>query len=204
VKRAGLFFLVSLGMAGPALAGQAGRAGDAADWTGFYAGLYGAYGWGTTTSDAARDAHPKDPFGGVEAGYNADVSGFILGIEADASMSDLDSDSGSGATFLTQDVDHIFGLRARAGLPIDNALLFVSAGWSWADTEYGIGAAKQQKGVSGPAVGFGLQYAASDSVSWRIEYLHHDYGSTTYDLGTPVKARNSVNEIKLGVDFSLH
>jgi opacity protein-like surface antigen len=105
---------------------------------------------------------------------------------------------------VTQDIDNIAGLRLRAGLPVDDALLFVSAGWGWAVTEYEIGAFKDEKKVSGPSFGIGLQYAASDHVSWRLEYIHYDYGKTTYDLAVPTRARTTADVITFGLDYAFH
>lgn len=174
----------------------------AALWTGPYVGVYGAYGWGDTESKGVADAHPRDPFAGLHAGYNIDVGAIVAGIEADVSWSDLDDDMGAGASFVTQDIDNIAGLRARAGVPIDDMLLFATAGWSWAKTEYGIGAIEDRKNVSGPSIGFGLQYLATDNLSVRLEYEHFEYGSTTYQLAAPTKADNSVDVIKFGLDYT--
>ena len=47
------------------------------NWTGFYIGVYGAYGKGTSESDVAQDAHPSDPFPGIHAGYLPDFDRVI-------------------------------------------------------------------------------------------------------------------------------
>ncbi|HUQ38313.1 MAG TPA: outer membrane beta-barrel protein [Aestuariivirga sp.] len=173
------------------------------DWAGFYLGVYGAYGEGTSKSDVAVDAHPSDPFPGIHAGYLFNLDSVILGVEGDASLADLDDDIVSGG-LVTQDFDNIASVRARVGLPIDNTLLFANAGWAWADTEYGYLVEKDQKVISGPTVGVGAQYAFSNSFIGRIEYNHYFYGSTTYDLETQVDVKNSLDEIRAGVDFIFH
>jgi outer membrane immunogenic protein len=171
------------------------------DWAGFYLGVYGAYGEGTSESDVAPDAHPSDPFPGIHAGYLFDLGNVIVGLEGDASLSDLDDDLPSG---LTQDFDNIASVRARIGLPVDSTLLFANVGWAWADTEYGYLVEKEQKVISGPTVGVGAQYAFSNNFIARLEYNHYFYGTTTYNLETQVDVKNSLDEIRVGVDFMIH
>ena len=171
------------------------------DWAGFYIGVYGAYGEGTSESDVAQDAHPSDPFPGIHAGYLFDFDKVILGLEGDASLADLDDDLSSG---VTQDFDNIASVRARIGLPMDNTLLFANAGWAWADTEYGYLVEQDQKVISGPTAGVGAQYAFSNSLIGRLEYNHYFYGTTTYDLETQVDVKNSLDKIRVGVDFLFH
>lgn len=188
-----------------AFAADAALPSDAGfDWSGLYIGVYGAYGMGDSKADGVADAHPSDPFLGIHAGYLFNFDRFVAGIEGDVSLADLDDDIGSGASFITQDVDNIASLRARIGLPIDRALLFASAGWSWADTEYGLGAEKDQRVVSGPELGAGAEFALFGGFIGRVEYTHYWYGTTTYDLATPVDVENSVDVVKFGVDFIFH
>jgi outer membrane immunogenic protein len=191
--------------ASAAFAADAIQPSDAGvDWSGLYIGVYGAYGIGDSTAEGVEDAHPSDPFSGIHVGYLFNFDRFVVGIEADASLADLDDDIGSGASFITQDFNSIASISARIGVPIDNALLFVNAGWSWADTEYGLGALEEKKGISGPALGAGAQYAFSGGIIGRMDYTHYWYGTTTYDLATPVEVKNSADVVKVGVDYLFH
>jgi outer membrane immunogenic protein len=174
------------------------------DWSGFYVGVYGAYGEGASKSDVSLDVHPADPFPGIHAGYLFDFGQVVLGVEGDASLADLDDDIRSGGGQITQDIDSIASVRARIGLPINNTLLFANAGWAWAETEYGYLVLQDQKSISGPTLGAGAQYAFSNRLIGRLEYNHYFYGTTTYDLETQVDIKNSVDEVKVGVDFIFH
>jgi outer membrane immunogenic protein len=174
------------------------------NWSGFYLGVYAAYGEGTSKSDVAVDAHPSDPFGGIHAGYLLDFDSVIFGLEGDVSLADLDDDISNGGALVTQDFDNIASVRARIGLPIDNTLLFANAGWAWADTEFGYLVQKDQKVISGPTVGVGAQYTFSNHLIGRLEYNHYFYGTTTYDLETSVDVKNNLDEIRAGVDFVFH
>jgi outer membrane immunogenic protein len=200
----GLWLFAAFCASAGTVANAAGSSDAGYDWSGPYLGVYAAYGEGLSETSGIIDAHPSDPFGGIHAGYLFDFDQFVLGVEGDASLADLDADIGSGADFVTQDIDNLASVRARIGLPMNKALLFVSGGWAWADTEYGLGFEKDQKVVSGPTVSLGAQYAFSNNFAGRLEYLHYDYGKTSYDLGSSVAVDNSVDVITLGVDFLIH
>ena len=199
-----LFVALGVLVAGSSSGFTAENTGDGFNWSGFYIGAYGAYGEGTSKSDVAVDAHPSDPFPGIHAGYLFDFGNVILGLEGDASLADLDDDIRIGPAQVTQDFDNIASVRARIGLPVDNTLFFANVGWAWADTEYGFLVEQEQKVISGPTVGVGAQYAFSNNFIARLEYNHYFYGTTTYDLETQVDVKNSLDEIRVGVDFIFH
>jgi len=187
---------------------SAARAGDGGpaedfDWTGFYAGAFTAGGIGTSEA-AFGDLHPVGVFGGIDAGAQYQFDRFIIGIEGNASLSDLDHDKGQSHTpsFQTQDMDNIGSVRARLGAAVgSNMMVFTSAGWGWADTEYGEGTNIQKHKVDGLSLGGGVHYAWSKHLIGRAEYIHYFYGDTTYDLASPTTVENSADEIRLGVDY---
>ncbi len=128
----------------------------------------------------------------------------MIGIEANASLSDLDDDKGTRGTanFQTQDMDNIGSIRTKLGLAVnDRAMLFATAGWGWGKSEYGEGLVEEQKNISGPALGAGAHYALDNHFIGRVEYVHYFYGDTTYNLTTPVTVSNSADEVRLGVDY---
>lgn len=198
------FAAVGILFAASSNAFAAENSGSGFNWSGFYVGTYWAYGEGTSKSAVAVDAHPTGQFLGIHGGYLFDLDHVVLGLEGDASLADLDDDIIDGGAHLTQDFDNIAAVRARVGVPIDNALLSVSAGWSWADTEYGYLVEQEKKVISGPTVGIGAQYAFSNHLVGRLDYNHYFYGTTTYDLETQVDVKNSLDEIRAGVDFIFH
>src|SRR5690606_11095666 len=93
------------------------------NWSGGYAGLHGAYGWGST-EDVNNPAAPEKDIdgwmGGVQAGYNFQFSNnIVLGVEADLSIGSINEEWFGNATnpfdsYYTEDkVSGMGTLRAR-------------------------------------------------------------------------------------------
>lgn len=198
--------LVAASALASAVAGPASGADvsvEGRDWTGLYIGGYFAGGLGLTEADFGN-MHPKGIFGGADIGFQYQFDSLIVGVEGNASFSDLDDDQGtpSTPTFQTQDMDNIGSVRAKIGTPVgDRMMLFATAGWGWGKTEYGEGLVQQTKKVSGPALGVGAHYALTDHFIGRAEYVHYFYGDTTYNLATPTTVTNSANELRVGLDY---
>jgi len=171
------------------------------DWTGFYVGTFAAGGRGTTEA-AFGDMHPTGVFGGVDMGLQYQLDNLVLGIEANASLSDLDDDKGSGVTAQSQDMDNIASVRAKLGASVgERSMIFATAGWGWGQSEYGEGLVQQKKDISGPALGVGGHYALNNHFIGRLEYVHYFYGNTTYDIPAPVMVKNSADELRIGLDY---
>lgn len=170
------------------------------DWTGPYLGIHGGYAWGSSKSDDifAYDLEPESWFGGIQAGYNQQLSNnLVLGIEADVSFGDLKDDSlvltDVGFDIPTEASTKIetFGtVRARAGYAFDRILPYVTAGLGWArqevdyfqDYNFGlINNLNDTKTYFGWTVGAGIEAALADNWTARIEYLYTDLGSEKYD-----------------------
>lgn len=174
---------------------------ESSDWTGFYVGIYGAYGFADTHSSDNADSKPQDPFPGIHAGYALEVEKIIIGIEGDISLADLDGDTGSGAGFVSQDIDNIAAISGRIGLPFDNMLLFVSAGWSWGDSERNTFVSGDREFLNGPTLGGGILYGLGHHLKGRIEYVHIDYGKVTYDIPGSPNVDSNVDVVKVGLDY---
>ena len=190
-------------------------------WTGFYVGAHAGYLW--NDSDAklvAVDGQflPRDVelgtvprklsveqdgvLGGVQAGYNMQSGMFVLGVEADVSWTDAESDATFSApdrllfngtplqgaitnTVSRTELEWLATFRARAGVAVDRALFFVTGGaavgemnnrfsinipdfgyfspvWSRSGTEWGW------------TVGAGVEYAVTNNISIKAEYLYYD------------------------------
>ncbi len=115
------------------------------DWSGFYAGVYGAYQHASATGDS---------FGlGVDAGVNATFNFALVGAEVAVTGLDVDSTA--------QGYGEALG---RAGLLVtDNTLLYGHAGYG---LDLGSG------GAGDMLVGGGIEYAVNPTTSLRAQYLH--------------------------------
>jgi outer membrane immunogenic protein len=174
-------------------------------------------------------------FGGVQAGYNFQSGMFVFGVEADiAWFGDQNRTEFNvidptpyppfagafiGSTYHSE-LETLGTVRARFGVTYDRALFFVSGGfaggevensyrltipmlpynttWSNSDTEWGW------------AVGGGVEYALTNNISLKADYLYYDLGDRTIRVRDGVtfagetmdyKFDNSGNLVRGGVNF---
>ena len=77
-------------------------------------------------------------------------------------------------------------IRARAGWAFDDLTVFAAGGLAIAGVEFGYQSIYDgsydwdSKTLVGWTAGAGLDYAATDHISVRFEYLYDDYGSAWY------------------------
>lgn len=168
----------------------------AAGWGGFYAGLNGGYGWGTTTRQPAGGGAQTQGNGGGwlvggQAGYNLDMGGFVVGAEADlqwASIGYSEAIPGFGSFRAGTD---LFGtVRARAGMGFGAVLPYVTGGFaagrgSASLTDPGNVVTSQSATHMGWTLGGGLEAKATDTITFKAEYLYVDLGTQTYS-GLPI------------------
>ena len=190
-------FAVYLGVGFLSLAaGPVAMAADVADpvydWSGIYAGVHAGYLWGdvdlTEDSQLVVSGETFDGFvGGPLAGVNWQHDNWVIGAEADFGWSTA---SGTGVVPLDSyayDLDWNAHLRARAGFAADNILLFVAGGLALAEfhvTE--VGGRPEGTTYAGFTIGGGVDYAASENLVLRVEYLHDEFGTESYLDGKDV------------------
>jgi outer membrane immunogenic protein len=185
-----------------------------------FEGLGGAAG---LAIDAASPAtlHPRGFIGGLQAGYNLEGSGGVWGIEVDANwlggsatrtltnipvINPLDvMTNTTQATFLST-------LRMRWGTTVlsDRSLFFVTAGFAFAtlkttDTMGHIGntiitSTSNTTTEPGLAAGGGFEYAFTDNLSAKFEYLY----IATKNVGTTIPGVVGNDSIAVNHDFSNH
>lgn len=182
---------------------------SAYDWSGFYAGVHIGAGSGPVT------VLPLEPFDdstatgwlvGGQLGYNAQFDSFVLGIEGDIAWSNInnqdDLDNGYEGEV---NVNWLSTLRGRAGFAADSALFYVTAGLAVAGADYTDHDWDPNETLSGTHVGWaagaGVEFAVTEEVSLKAEYLYVDLGKVTYDLGTPDDVSFNAHTFKAGVNF---
>jgi outer membrane immunogenic protein len=175
---------------------------------------------------------------GVQAGYNIQFGTFVAGVEADISWTDADGNARysapdrflfAGATTNTiarSELDWLGTFRARAGVAIDRALVYVTGGAAVGDVtntfSINIPGAPAplgpyfspkwaQTGTEwGWTLGAGVEYALTDHWSIKAEYLYYDLGAQKVrgtdapNFGTEYiayKFKNDGNIVRGGVNF---
>jgi outer membrane immunogenic protein len=204
------------------------------NWTGFYVGLHGGGDWFTkdwstpTTplnlasgcncglSDGGHSA--SSWLAGAQIGYNYQINNLVLGIEAQASWTDLQGANVNPVfTFITNHskTDGIGTLAGRVGYAFDRVLLYGKGGGAWAGDRFSTSAFGGPDGQSvrddrfGWMLGAGVEWAFMDNWSVKAEYDHLDFGTRRETLnfvltGAPAfqyDIRQRVDLVKVGINY---
>ncbi|WP_411035864.1 outer membrane protein [Shinella sp. BYT-45] len=189
------------------------EAAPAINWSGFYVGVHG--GGGRTSVDAAYV--PNGPaaslsgggaLGGVQAGYNWQLDQFVVGVEGDISATGIGAaiDCPNPAFSCESDTNWLGSVRGRAGISFDKLLLYGTAGVGFGGikvftdngTQFG-----ERKTETGWVAGAGVEYAISERLSVKAEFLHYDFGARNFEVdnGLVIRADHKFNTGKIGINF---
>jgi outer membrane immunogenic protein len=168
--------------------------------------------------------HNPKPKGGVfgfGGGYNYQYGAWVGGVEVDYGFSDEKDDQsvtfrnlcpklssgrllsvqcGSATFDLNSKIDALGSARVRVGyLFTPNLLAFGSAGLAWGrakvdfsfDDEFSL---ISKTNLFGWVAGGGLEYKLFDHVRIRGEYLHYDFGSTSFAFQPLITINNKVTD----------
>jgi outer membrane immunogenic protein len=206
-------FFTSIGFAQIASAGpermeakEMAPAPPPCDWSGFYIGVNaGVAGLNTTINDLddwfspnASTLEDTNVAGGGQLGYNWQNGAFVFGVEADADYLNtedtqtLEAFSGSSGHLMHKaKVDVQGSVRARAGIAVDRALIYATAGVAvshgrdkFVAEEENL-SAHQDDWQAGFVAGVGTEYMFNCHWSARMEALYFHYPTSTGSF-TPV------------------
>ena len=158
-------------------------------WTGFYLGIHAGYGWGEVIENTAVELNPSGVLGGVQAGYNYQFApNWVLGVEADWSFTGMDDVHVLRAGFITvttvNELQYFGTLRGRLGYSVDRWLVYATGGLArgfLSGSTTFLGATFNDSNWHwGWAAGGGLEYAFSNNLSAKAEYLFVDLNDITY------------------------
>jgi outer membrane immunogenic protein len=174
------------------------------NWTGVYFGVNGGYGW----ASASAFGNPTGGLVGGTAGANYQMGQFVLGGEGDWDWSNISNTQTNLLVSNQMDVNQIMTLRARAGFAFDRALIFVTGGYAAVGTnasfsEFNGFGGSQNSWLSGGAIGGGLEYAFTNHVSAKVEYLYLPLSSTSYFTSTPwsQRAPDDISLLRVGLNY---
>jgi outer membrane immunogenic protein len=212
--------LIAVAMATPSLAADIVRPAykapayiaPAFTWTGFYVGINGGYGWGTsnwTSGVTTGSPKPKGGLIGGTIGYNLQTGVWVWGLEGDFDASFIDGTAiGTGACAgvgcETKNTWLATG-RGRLGYAFDRFLPFVTGGAAFGTIKMTPASGLSETDTKiGWTAGAGLEYAFTGSLSTKIEYLYADLGKTTCEAATCGVATDvsyKTNIVRAGINY---
>ena len=181
-------------------------------WSGFYVGLNGGYGWGTSDWSSGVTAGSTDPAGGLfggTIGFNVQNWGLVFGVEGDLAGNWMRNNTSSGTGICavpgcTVQTSWFGTARGRVGYAFDRALFYVTAGGAFGDVQMTAGGATATVERAGWTAGVGLEYGILGPWSAKIGYLYADLGNSTCGaascgVDTSVSFKTSI--VRLGVNY---
>lgn len=195
---------------------------DTFSWTGGYIGVNAGYAGGRFKATAHDYEDPSESLtiknnasgfiGGVQAGYNWQFDRTVIGIETDIQASGLKSEIS-----LSDDTDAIslgtkinwFGTtRARLGYAAtDRFLVYATGGIAYGKVKSYANAFDEgvsySKNKTGYTVGAGAEYAITDNVTFKTEYLYTDLGKLKIDLGDDLRVdvKSQFHTVRAGLNY---
>ena len=138
--------------------------------------------------------------GGLQLGYNWQFNNVVFGLETDIQYTDFQDSISvrTGALGVLrndyfQDLQYLGTFRGRLGLAFDRALIYVTGGLAYGGVENGADfynaagalafSGRQDDIRVGYTVGAGLEYAFTNNISLKAEYLYYDLGDEDVRIG---------------------
>jgi outer membrane immunogenic protein len=180
-------------------------------WTGFYGGINGGWGFGDLSN--SNFSNPNGGLIGGTVGYNYQMNQFVIGGEADLDWADI-YQKGTYANASAAGTNKFSNSwmtteRLRAGVAMDRTLIFLTGGYAgvqtrgwYNDTLNGISGA-QSAWRNGGVIGAGVEYAFTNNITAKVEYLWIPLQDRSYFAGTPDGESNSysINLIRAGLNY---
>ncbi|SFZ84813.1 outer membrane immunogenic protein [Devosia enhydra] len=187
----------------------------AMSWTGGYVGGHVGYGFGSVDGTITAGGTGSAEFdtegwvAGVQAGYNHDLGGIVIGVEGDIAWADINGSIPNGGSpgTIYNSIDWLATLRGRVGFAADAFLVYATGGVAFAGGTTGIdfvgGPSFEGNAThTGWVVGLGAEAMVAENVSLKAEYLYHDLGTASYDAAPfSADAAITVSTIKIGANF---
>jgi len=180
------------------------------NWTGFYLGINGGGGWGTSSWTAGTGSNSFNTSGGVVGGtigYNWQMNQVVFGLEGDLDWSGISGTTTAVPCTTSCETrnDWLGTARGRIGYAFDRFLPYVTGGAAFGNIKAspaGFGGVDETK--VGWTVGGGVEVAIVGPWTAKVEYLYTDLGSTTCGAGscaasTDVDFRSSL--VRAGINY---
>lgn len=215
-------FLLTALMSGT-LAPQVARAAPPVpfvyDWTGFYVGVHGGYGWGNKhwyfapTGTDQGDHNLKSLTGGGQIGFNYEMGGWVVGMEAQASWGNFEGEHPLAplpVVVFHSKADRLGTIAGRLGHAWGPSLLYVSGGAAFAREKFWITDGPiVVPSVFGPEtrrgwmLGAGFEYGITPAWSAKIEYNYLNFGTIAFNQTTVniYDIDQHMSVVKIGLNY---
>jgi outer membrane immunogenic protein len=186
-------------------------------WTGFYIGLNGGGGFGSSNWSTPAGSVARFPADGLmtggQIGGNYQIGQFVIGAEGDIDWQNLRGSQVNGicapaavggcATAST----YFATVRGRAGYAPEHVLFYVTGGGAFTNVKpstallpYGGGA------ETGWTAGAGIEYLMTYNWTMKVEYLYANFQKATCNAGScgvlaPATVSFNENVVRLGVNY---
>ena len=190
-------FAADLGSPEPLPAPALVEAAPVNDWTGFYLGALAGWSWGNADTDTVVGDIDADGWdAGAYAGANWQFGSYVVGAEADALFSG--ADGSEGGLDIEQGANG--SLRARAGVALDQFLLYGTAGAAVTNVELSDAGGSDDQTLWGWTAGAGVETMLTQNITARVEYRYSDYQDETFTLGGgDVESDFDTHSVRAGV-----
>ena len=165
------------------------------NWSGFYLGVNGGGGFGTSAWDSTGSFNLSGALAGGTIGYNYQIGHAVIGAEGDIDWSGMKGSTTAGCAAGCQTSDSwLSTVRARLGYAADRFLPYVTGGAAFGDIRASTpGFAGSSTTNAGWTVGAGIEFAIAGNWTAKAEYLYVDLGNFNCGLGCGTAAVNHVS-----------
>ena len=166
------------------------------NWSGFYLGINGGGGWGRSSWDSVGGFDVDGWLVGGTVGYNYQMGQTVLGIEGDIDWSNIKGSSAPASCPLGCETKNTWlgTVRGRLGYSFDRFLPYVTGGVAFCDIKASTpGVAGNSATNTGWTAGAGVEYAFTNNLSAKVEYLYVDLGDFNCGISCGASATDNVS-----------
>ncbi len=176
---------------------------QAYNWTGPYAGLYGGYGWGSSSYSAPLSTGSFNLSGGVVGGtlgYNYQVGQLVYGVEGGLGWSNIHGSTACGALNCETRNNWLGTARGRLGYAADRFMPYVTGGAAFGNIKTSAtGFADSSTNKVGWTIGAGVEAALAGPWTAKLEYLYVDLGRGGSIAGSDANFHSNI--VRAGINY---
>jgi len=148
------------------------------NWTGFYVGINGGGGWGSSDWSGNSFATSGGFVGGT-IGYNWQLGQGVFGLEGDIDWSNIRGSTACGITSCETHNDWLGTVRGRFGYSFDRFMPYVTGGLAFGGVHQNVvGFLNTNDTKLGWTLGVGVEGIISGPWTGKIEYLYVDLNNS--------------------------